>query len=115
MALAGSEADRRDEFAAALEEWLSTRSFHGPAKVSAALEYVACPIAWEDFDGATGVEAAAELSRITQERHDIVHRGQRPYIRRALAEQANTLVGAIAAHIDGEVFRRDREYLQRND
>lgn len=77
VALAPSDSARKQEFKDALEEWLATKSFHGPAKLSAALEYVACPIEWKDFDKATGVSAAKELTRVTDERHEIVHRGTR--------------------------------------
>jgi hypothetical protein len=59
-------------------------------EVTTALEHVACPISWDDFDAVTGVAAAAELTRITQERHDIVHRGQKPYIKRALSPRRRT-------------------------
>lgn len=105
VALAPSQADRQQEFKAALDEWLATKSFHGPAKVTAAMEYVACPITWPDFDQATGTSAAKELTRVTDERHEIVHRGKKPYIRRDLAEKANNLIAAIAEHIDGEVTK----------
>lgn len=103
VALAQSDADRRDEFGAALEDWLAAKSFHGPAKVATALEYVACPVTWDDFDAVTEVATAQELTRVTDERHEIVHRGRKPYIRRQLAEEANNLIAAIAGHIDGEV------------
>jgi hypothetical protein len=103
VALAGSAADRQAEFRAALDDWLATKSFHGPAKVAAALEYVACPITWDDFDNETGVSTADELARVTDERHEIVHRGKKPYIRRHLAEDANNLIAAIAGRIDREV------------
>jgi hypothetical protein len=71
--------------------------------VIAALEYVACPVTWADLDQATGVSAAKELTRITEDRHDIVHRGKKPYVRRDLAEKANNLISGIAGYIDVEV------------
>lgn len=103
VALAQSDADRREEFRTALDDWLATKSFHGPSKVAQALEYVSCPITWEDFDEATGTSTMGELARMTDERHEIVHRGRKPYIRRNLAEEANNLIGAIADRIDREV------------
>jgi hypothetical protein len=105
VALAQSDADRWEEFGAALEDWLATKSFHGPAKVAAALEYVACPITWDDLDAVTEVSTAEELARVTDERHEIVHQGKKPYIRRHLAEEANNLIAAIAQHIDREVTK----------
>jgi hypothetical protein len=105
VALAQSDADRREEFGAALADWLATKSFHGPAKVAAALEYVACPLTWDDLDAVTEVSTAEELARVTDERHGIVHAGKKPYVRRHLAEEANNLIAAIARHIDGEVTK----------
>ena len=106
VALANSDDDRRYEFRSALDDWLATKSFHGPAKVASALEYVACAITWDEFDKAAGCDAAKELTRITDERHEIVHRGQKPYIRRDLAESANNLIAALAQRIDDEVAAR---------
>lgn len=103
MALAPTAGDRLDEFREALGEWLSTKSFHGPEKVVQALAYVACPISWNDLDEVTGLSVAQDLTKITDDRHAIVHEGKKPYIRRDLAEQANSLMAAIARHIDGEV------------
>ena|SRR5215203_3028731 len=103
VALAGNERARKDEFRAALGDWLATKSFHGPGKVDMALGYVGCTIRWEEFDQETGKDAAKELSRITEERHAIVHTGQRPYTRRKLAEQSHELIAAMAKLIDREV------------
>jgi hypothetical protein len=105
VALAPTKSDGVDEFRSALQEWLATKSFQGPDKLLEALGYVACPIDWPSFDQATGQSTATELARITKERHGIVHEGKRPYIRRHLAEQANTLVADIVRHIDAEVCR----------
>jgi hypothetical protein len=105
VALVKNDDDREAEFRAALDEFLAAKSFQGPAKVMTAVEYVACPVTWADLDAATGVSAAKELQRITNDRHDIVHRGQKPYVRRRLAEQTIELISPIAAHIDAEVGR----------
>jgi hypothetical protein len=102
VALAHSPAASREEFGAALADWLATKSFHGPAKVTQALGYIACPITWPEFDAATGRDTAADLTRITNDRHAIVHEGKLPYIRRDLAESANRLVADIAARVDAE-------------
>jgi hypothetical protein len=105
VALAQTDIDRRQEFGTALEDWLATKSFHGPSKVAAALEYVACPITWDELDVVTRVSTPEELPRVTDERHEIVHQGKKPYVRRHLAEEANNLIAAIAKHIDGEVAK----------
>ena len=105
VALASSPGESREEFRAALAEWLSTKSFHGPEKVTQALGYLNCSISWSDLDKATGEQAAKELTKVTEDRHAIVHEGKKPYIRRNLAEQANTLVADLVRHIDGEVCK----------
>jgi hypothetical protein len=105
IALAPSPADSREEFRVALAEWLATKSFHGPEKVTQALGYLDCTLPWSALDKATGRDAAKELTKITSDRHAIVHEGKKPYIKRELAEQANTLVAAIAGHIDVEICK----------
>lgn len=67
------------------------------------MEYVACPITWDELDDVTDVATAKELTRVTDERHAIVHQGKKPYIKRDLAEEANNLIASIAKHIDREV------------
>jgi hypothetical protein len=105
VALATSPSDSRNEFRAALAEWLASKSFHGPEKVIQALGYLNCQLTWSDLDIAIGRETAKELTKITNDRHAIVHEGKKPYIKRDLAEQANTLVAALARHIDAEVCK----------
>ncbi|MDQ2763079.1 MAG: hypothetical protein M3Y22_06190 [Pseudomonadota bacterium] len=105
VALAASASDSRDKFGVALAEWLASESFHGPDKVIQALGYLNCPVAWRDLDSVTGRDAANELTKITGDRHAIVHEGKKPYVKRDLAEQANALVPSLAAHIDGEVCK----------
>ncbi|WP_139246034.1 hypothetical protein [Geodermatophilus amargosae] len=103
VSLAGSPEASQDEFRVALTEWLDTKSWHGPTGVASALGFLACPVPWRDFDTVTGLDTAKELDRITTDRHDIVHRGGTPYIKRALAEESVTLVEGIARHVDKEV------------
>ncbi len=103
VALAGTGAASRDEFRSALSDWLATKSFHGPEKVIQALGYLNCSAAWEGADTATAQATAKELTKITDDRHAIVHEGKKPYIKRDLAEQANALVSALARHIDAAV------------
>jgi RiboL-PSP-HEPN len=103
VALAPTKTEGVDEFRGALREWLATKSFQGPDRLIEALGYVACPISWADFDEATNCATATELEKITSDRHGIVHEGKRPYIRRHLAEEANSLVADIVRCIDAEV------------
>jgi hypothetical protein len=103
VALAGTEADRKAEFRSALDEWLATKSFQGPEKVMAALSYVACALEWHVFDAATDVDTAAQLHKITKDRHEIVHNGKKPYIKRKMAGDTNDLIAKIERLIDDEV------------
>ncbi len=103
VAIRPADRDRQEEFRAALSEWLEDKSFQGPEKVQAALGYVGCDLTWPEFDEAAGTSAAKELQRITDERHAIVHRGERPYIKRDLAEETITLIAAMAKLIDKRV------------
>jgi len=105
VALAASAPESRDEFRTALADWLASKSFHGPEKVIQALGYLNCQLAWSDLDGGTGRDTAKELTKITDDRHAIVHEGKKPYVKRDLAEQANALVASLARHIDGEVCK----------
>jgi hypothetical protein len=103
VALAPSDRDRQDEFRTALSEWLETKSFQGPAKVSNALGYVGCGLGWPDFDKVTGAATASELGRITKERHAIVHQGKLPYVKRMMVEETISLIAAVGKLIDTEV------------
>lgn len=103
IALIDDPAERKGEFRTALGEWLETKSFHGPEKVQAALSYIGCLITWQGFDNATNVDTASELTRITGERHRIVHRGAKPYVKRSSTKQAHDLVETVAKLIDDHV------------
>jgi len=103
VALAPSDHDRQDEFRSALSEWLEDKSFQGPEKVSNALSYMGCDLTWSDFDDVIGNNTAKELARITEERHDIVHRGKLPYVKRDMAGNTITLIAAMAKLIDEKV------------
>lgn len=103
MSLSRSDQDRQQQFRTALSEWLETKSFQGAQNVSNALGYLSCPLTWNDFDKATGIRAADELNRFTQQRHDIVHRGKRPNVLRAPAEQTLNLITTIAKTIDQSI------------
>lgn len=99
-----SGESRLSAFREALADWLESKSFQGPDKVVNALSYVGCVIPWKDFDDETTKNTAKELEKITKERHDIVHRGQKPYIRRSHAQDNLDLVTCIAMVIDRKVI-----------
>lgn len=104
LTLTQESTDRRTEFKAALGEWLENKSFQGPEKVVVALGYLGCRLSWDDFDKSTNVNSAQELKRITDERHSIVHRGQKPYIKRQLADEAVALIENMVKLIDARVL-----------
>lgn len=103
VAIAPNGRDREEEFRAALAEWLADKSFQGAEKVSNAISYLGCDLTWPDFDQATGRSAAKELQRITDDRHAIVHNGQKPYVKRGLVEETLTLISTMAQLIDQRV------------
>lgn len=105
VALIDDSKTRKAEFRDALDLWLQEKSFHGPEKVQIALSYVGCTITWPEFDKITGItDSAKRLGQITKDRHDIVHRGKKPYVRRALADETDRLITGIAHHIDRDVL-----------
>lgn len=103
VTLCPSDRDRRAEFQTALSDWLESKSFQGAEKVMNALSYLGCALTWPEFDIATQKSAAKELERITEERHDIVHRGRQPYVRRKPAEETIDLIAAMAGLINKKV------------
>lgn len=103
MQLSPDGASRTEEFRQALSDWLDTKSFQGPQKVTTALSYVGCPLTWNDLEAAAGTQAAARLDHFTTMRHDIVHRGRKPLIVRQNADECIKLVAAIAAAINSDV------------
>jgi len=105
MQLAPDGVSRTEEFRAALKDWLETKSFQGPERVSSALSYVAIELGWDDFDRATGMNAAARLAHFTSMRHDIVHRGAKPRVTRAMAEECVKLVDGIAGSINSDAVQ----------
>ncbi|MGW7089137.1 HEPN domain-containing protein [Streptomyces sp. NPDC054871] len=105
ITLAPDDRSRREEFRGALEGWLAKKSFHGPEKVVDALSYVGCPIKWSTFDQSTSVNTAEELTRITKERHGIVHQGKKPKISQSQAQKTINLVEAVATVINKEVCK----------
>lgn len=103
VALAPDAAARTREFRSALDMWLAAKSFQGAAAVTRALSYLGCSMPWTAFDAATGANTADRLEHFTRMRHGIVHRGERPFIRRAQASECCELVSAIASTIEAAV------------
>lgn len=110
MQLAPDSTSRTDEFRAALNDWLESKSFQGPQRVVTALSYIGSSLIWEDFDEASGVNAASRLDHFTRMRHDVVHRGRKPRIVRQDAQQCVDLVGAMAGAINSDVVRNYNEH-----
>jgi hypothetical protein len=104
VALAADPAKAQEEFKEALDEWLSKKSFQGPEAVVRAASYVGSMIDWGNLDSATSVDTAERLSYYTTMRHEIVHRGRRPYITRAAAQACADLTNGVALFMDGQVL-----------
>lgn len=105
VALASDEKARIQEIYSALDEWLSIESFQGPARVQKALEYLGCKLVWNTVDREIQFKTASELQRITQKRHNIVHRGREHTITKDEAQAAIDLVRALAKYIDHQVCK----------
>jgi hypothetical protein len=91
------------QFRSALDSWLSIKSFQGPEAVVRACAYVGCTLGWQELDAVTHVNTAAKLGEFTRMRHDVVHRGRRPYIRRHIAQECVDLIAAVANAINDKV------------
>lgn len=100
-ALAGKPDGARQEFRNALDDWLSKKSFQGPEALVRAASYVGATLDWKVLDAATSVDTAERLGHYTSMRHEIVHRGRRPYIKRADAQACTDLTHSVAVHLDG--------------
>lgn len=105
VALASDEESRRQQFSEALERWLVTKTFHGPQAVVKATGYVGCSVTWATLNELAGVDVPKELQKFTDMRHEIVHRGARPYVRRHHAESCVDLVGTIAKTVNSEAVQ----------
>jgi hypothetical protein len=105
VSLASNEAARRAEFRIALDLFLSQQSFQGPEAVSRALAYVGSTLTWSDIDAASGGNAAARLSTFSKVRHEMVHRGTNPSIRRASPGECVDLVQSLVRCVDADAAR----------
>ncbi len=102
VALKRSQAEAIEEFRAALDAWLSTKSFQGPEAVVRACRYMGFGFDW----GAVGEDAQSRLGSFVDERNAIVHRGGKPYIRRDKAQECIDLVARIAEAVNAEIVTR---------
>lgn len=102
LALATDDETRKAEFRNALGDWLETKSFQGVGQVQSALQYAGNNLTLPDLDAATGTDTAKQLAFYTKMRHQIVHRGARPNIRRARAGECVSLVREMGKAINIE-------------
>ncbi len=105
VALAPTVNAGREEFRLALDDWMSAKSFQGPAKLTTALSYTGCAIDWPAFDKQTGLNTAERLAHYTEMRHQIVHRGESPPIVRANAAQCVNLVHVVATLVNAAAVK----------
>lgn len=96
-----SAADKEDEFRAALGNWLETKSFHGVEKIVAALRYIGVTM----NDAALPADWRKMLNDYTEQRHKIVHRGNKSSVTRERAQQCADLVEAIGNVINKGAVR----------
>lgn len=102
VALEEKVDERRNEFRQALDSWLSKKTFQGAEAVVRAIGYVGLELSWADIDTTTQINSAAELERYTLMRHEIVHRGRRPFVRRDSAQKCINLVETIGKSINSK-------------
>lgn len=102
VALKRNQAEAADEFRAALDAWLSTKSFQGPEAVVRACRYIGIDFDWGAMQGG----AAAKLRNFSEERNLIVHRGGKPYIKRDKAQDCIDLVASIAQAVNDQLVQR---------
>ncbi|GAA4361929.1 hypothetical protein [Angustibacter luteus] len=100
VALARDETSREQEFRSALEGWLESKSFHGVEKVKSAASMAGLRFP-------TGLPAGWEgtLTAFTEDRHQIVHRGQAPAYTRAKATECVDLIALIGQRINAEAIK----------
>lgn len=100
VALADGAEARRAEFRAALDGWLSTKAFQGPEAVMRAMAFVGCTLTTAEIDARLGRPWTSKLAEFTGMRHQMVHRGQSPYIRRKHAGECVDLISQLVETID---------------
>lgn len=95
--------DKEAEFRAALDDWLSTKSFQGVTQVNKAVAYLGLQEPWARVEEWTGRSAKSRLEHFTQMRHRIIHRGYKPQLKKEDAVECVDLVEKIAQEIDGQI------------
>jgi hypothetical protein len=103
VSISKTAAEGREQFRAALSEWLDGKSFQGVEKVSNAINYLGCTMKLDDIQALHGKKTTTELTRITKDRHRIVHSGTKIQVTQPKTEEAITLVLEIAKAIDSKV------------
>lgn len=104
VALAGSEVERRAEFAEALDTWLSSKSFQGPEAVVRALGYNGLGTTQAQIERDVDTEWTGRLQDWTEMRHGLVHRAKKPFVNRASAAECVQHVENLVRTIDAMVF-----------
>jgi hypothetical protein len=99
------QAQAREEFRKALDEWLEKKSFQGVSRVSSALTYVGVTLTMNDFDHYTELPTAERLEQYTAMRHNIVHRGARPAVVRNTAGECVEMIAKMGNAINAQAVR----------
>lgn len=73
-------------------------------RVFTAMGYVGAVVTWQQFNEAGGIDAASRLTHFTKMRYGIVHRGEKPDIKRKQAGECVSLVEVFARTIDKSVM-----------
>lgn len=100
VALADGAEARRAEFRSALDGWLATKAFQGPEAVMRAMAFVGCTLTAPEIEARLGRPWTSQLAEFTRMRHQMVHRGESPYIRRQHAGECVDLVSQLVEAID---------------
>lgn len=101
VALAASVDDGQREFKDALDSWLESQSFHGVEKVVSAVGFVGLKL----DEGGLRQDWRQRFEHYTGMRHRIVHRGERPSVKRDNANECADLVESIGAAVNRDAVR----------
>lgn len=97
VALARDSVQASEEFRAALDNWLDSKSFHGVQAVMTGLSY--CGLRLDE--SAIDKSWRARLEHFTEMRHGVVHRGKQPSLKAADAQECVSLVVELGELING--------------
>jgi hypothetical protein len=101
VALAPTPARAQEEFRVALDGWLESQTFHGVKRILDGAAFVGVKV----DESTLTTDWRTRLEHYTKMRHEIVHRGKRPGVKRDDADGCSTLVASIAAAINGEAVK----------